>query len=187
MNVAVIFDSYDGHTERMAQAVAEGALSAGAEVMCKPAQEVAAEDLTWADGIALGAPTHMGTAGWKMKKFIDEVFSGLWMENVLIGKAGAVFNTGGSGGAGGAEITLIGMLSNLAANGMILVTHPRTANGYRPDGLSWGPSCVTGHGDAGPTEKHLAAARAHGERLAEVAEKLIYSKGGKENAAITAA
>ncbi len=173
MNIAIIFDSYNGHTEKMAQAMAEGAGSAdGVQVRCKSAKETVAEDLTWADGIALGSPTHMGAPGWQMKKLIDDHFSGLWMKNVLIGKVGAVFNTGGSGGAGGAELAMLSMLSNLAENGMILVTHPRNTPGYKPDGMHWGPSCVTGKGDAGPKEEHLTAARAHGKRLAEITAKL---------------
>ena len=103
MNIAIIFDSYDQHTEKMATAMAEGAQAAGAEVRCKPAKDTTAEDLTWAGGIALGSPTHMGSMGWEMKQLIDRVFSGLWMKNALVGRVGAVFNTGGSGGAGGAS------------------------------------------------------------------------------------
>ena len=174
MNIAIIFDSYDGHTEKMAAAMAEGTRSfGGAEVRCKPAMESTADDLTWADGIALGSPTHMGSMGWHMKKLIDEHFSGLWMKNALVGKVGAVFNTGGSGGAGGAELVMLSMLTNLAENGMILVTHPRNAPGYKPDGMHWGPTCVTGRGDAGPKEEHLTAARNHGKRLAEITARLI--------------
>ncbi len=173
MNVAIIFDSYDGHTEKMASAMAEGARSVpGADVRCKPAKDTTAEDLTWAGGIALGSPTHMGSMGWQMKKLIDEQFSGLWMKNALIGKVGAVFSTGGSGGAGGAELSMLSLLSNLAENGLVLVTHPRTTPGYKPDGMHWGPTCVTGKGDLGPNEAHLTAARNHGKRLAETTAKL---------------
>ena len=173
MNILVAFDSYNGHTEKMAKALAQGAESIqGTQVRCKPAGEVKEEDLLWADGIALGSPTHMGSAGWQMKKLIDEQFALQWMKNTLIGKVGAVFNTGGSGGAGGAELTMLGMISNLAENGFILVTHPRNAPGYRPDGMHWGPTCATGKGDAGPKEEHLTAARGHGRRLAEVTSKL---------------
>ncbi len=173
MNIAVIYDTYDGHTEKMANAVAEGAKSlSGINVRCKHVQDAGEEDVLWADGIALGSPTHMGAMGWQMKKFIDTVFSKTWMENTLIGKAAAVFHTGGSGAVGGAELVMLGMLSNLAENGMILVTHPKTAPGFKPDGMHWGPTCTTGLGDAGPEESHLEAARAHGKRLAEVTKKL---------------
>lgn len=173
MNIVIVFDSYNGHTEKMAEAMAEGAKSVdGVQVRCKPAQETTKEDLTWADGIALGSPTHMGSIGWQMKKLIDDHFSGLWMKGALVGKVGAVFNTGGSGGAGGAELAMLSLLSNLAENGMILVTHPRNAPGYKPDGMHWGPTCVTGRGDAGPKEEHLTAARGHGKRLAEVTGQL---------------
>lgn len=174
MNIAVIYDSYNGHTEQMAKAMAEGAQSvSGATVRCKHVNQASADDVLWADGIALGSPTHMGAMGWQMKKFIDTVFSKTWMENSLVGKAAAVFHTGGSGAVGGAELVMLGMLSNLAENGMILVTHPRNAPGFKPGGMHWGPTCETGTGDLGPKEIHLDAARAHGKRLAEVAGKLL--------------
>jgi len=173
MKIAIIFDSYNGHTEKVAQAMAEGARDVpGAEVRCQPATETTEEDLLWAEGIALGSPTHMGSMGWQMKQLIDARFSPLWMKNALVGKVGAVFNTGGSGGAGGAELTLLSLLSNLAENGMILLSHPRNAPGYKPDGMHWGPTCVTGRGDLGPKDAHLEAARAHGKRLAEVTRAL---------------
>jgi len=174
MKIIIVYESNNGHTEQMANAMAEGAGTVvGADVVVKPAHEVVSDDLSRADGIALGSPTHMGSMGWQMKKLIDEVFSGLWMKDVLVGKAGAVFGTGGSGGTGGAELCMLGMLTNLAENGLVLVTHPKNTEGFKPDGMHWGPTCATGRGDQGPKEAHLNAAKAHGKRLAEVSGLLI--------------
>jgi len=141
MKICVIYDSYNHHTEKMAESLAKGAESVqGAEVRLKTAEQASEEDVTWAEGIALGSATHMGSMGWRMKKLIDSTFSSLWMKGALIGKVGAVFNTGGSGGAGGAELVLLSMLTNLAENGMTLITHPNNTPGYKPDGMHWGPA-----------------------------------------------
>lgn len=172
MNILIAYDSYRGHTEKLAQAIAEGADSLdGAEVRCLSVSEATEDDLLWADGVALGCPTHMGTMSWQMKKFIDTSFANLWIKNALTGKVGAVFTTGGSGGTGGAELTLLTLCSNLAQNGFVLITHPRDTPGYKPDGMHWGPVWATRSGGE-PSEDHLLAARAHGRRLSEITGKL---------------
>ncbi len=174
MNVTVIYDSYYGSTKAMAAEVAAGASSvAGAAVRCLSVDEASRDDLEWADGIALGCPTHMGSIAWQMKRFIDEEFAALWQSHVLVGKAGTVFTTGGAGGAGGTELTQIALLSNLAQHGMILVTHPHNMPGFRPDGMAWGATWATGRGDRPPTQRQIDSARSQGQRLAEVAGKLM--------------
>lgn len=174
MKILVVYDSYHGHTATMAGEVAAGAeQAAGAEVRLKTVAEADRHDLTWADGIAVGSPTHMGSIGWQMKRFIDEEFSALWTEGHLVGKVGAVFTTGGSGGAGGAEMAQLVLLANFAQHGMILITHPHNSPGYRPDGIAWGPSWKTGRGGRAPTAAQVESARALGQRLAEVAGRMV--------------
>lgn len=173
MHILVLYDTYHGHTAAMAQEIAAGASEVrDAEVRLKQVVDAVADDLLWADGIALGSPTHMGSMGWQMKRFIDDVFASLWGRARLSGKVGAVFTTGGSGGAGGAELTLLALMANLAQQGMILLTHPHNVPGYRPDGISWGPTWSTGRGDLPPTEAQVAAARGHGRRLAELSGRV---------------
>jgi hypothetical protein len=47
-----------------------------------------------------------------------------------------------------------------------------TSPDYSPDGMYWGPVGMTLDGSREPDEKHLAAFRAHGRRLAETAGRL---------------
>ena len=69
--VVVYFSGY-GHTQRVAQAVAEGA---GAQLIAVDGEgnvpDSAWDDLAAADAIIFGAPTYMGSVPWQYKKFID--------------------------------------------------------------------------------------------------------------------
>jgi NAD(P)H dehydrogenase (quinone) len=172
--IIVIYATDYGNTKMMAEAVAEGTAGIeGTTTVTKSAEEITAEDLTSADGIILGSPVHMGSLDWRMKKMIDTVCSSLWMKDALQGKVGAVFATGsGFGGSGGgAEITMLSMLNNLAELGMILVPFPKSSTGYKQGGLQWGPYGRSADVDLKPTaltEPSLAAARAHGANVARV-------------------
>ncbi len=173
MNIAVIYDTYHGHTGAMAKELAAGAESvSGIEVRCKSVEDATQDDLQWADGIALGCPTHMGSPSWRMKRFIDEAFSQLWLKHALVGKVGTTFTTGGSGGAGGAEPAHLALSANFAQQDMILVTLPRNTPGYQPDGMAWGTTWATGRGDQPTTENQRNAAQAQGRLLAEITTKL---------------
>lgn len=70
--VVVIYHSGYGHTQRMAQSVAEGA---GAELVAIDAEgnlpEGGWETLSAATAIIMGSPTYMGSVSWQFKKFAD--------------------------------------------------------------------------------------------------------------------
>jgi multimeric flavodoxin WrbA len=71
-NIAVVYHSGYGHTQRQAQAVAEGA---DAVLIAIDADgnlpEGAWEQLGQADAIVFGSPTYMGGPSWQFKKFAD--------------------------------------------------------------------------------------------------------------------
>lgn len=71
-NTVVVYHSGYGHTQRMAQAVAEGA---GAQLIAIDADgNLPAggwEALDAADAIIMGSPTYMGSVSWQFKKFAD--------------------------------------------------------------------------------------------------------------------
>ena len=89
-NVAVVFHSGYGHTQRMAQSVAEGA---GATLVAIDAEgnlpEGGWETLASADAIIMGSPTYMGSVSWQFKKFADASskvwFSQGWKDKVMAG------------------------------------------------------------------------------------------------------
>lgn len=64
-------------------------------------------DVNWADGIACGSPTNLGSISWRMKKFWDDYSqSGNWA--VVDGKLACSFSSQG-GSAGGAELCCMTM------------------------------------------------------------------------------
>ena len=88
--VVVVFHSGYGHTQRMAQAVADGA---GAELVAVDA-EGNVDDAGWAaldaaDAIIMGSPTYMGTVSWQFKKFADasskKWFTQAWKDKLFAG------------------------------------------------------------------------------------------------------
>jgi NAD(P)H dehydrogenase (quinone) len=72
------------------------------------------------------------------------------------------------------------MLANLAEHGMLLVSMPNRLPGFADAGCHWGPVAWTNprQGVAGPTERHLSAARAHGRHVAECTGRWIAGATG---------
>jgi len=179
MRILIAFHSDYGNTEKMACAITAGikAVQATAKISLKKAADTLPEDLREADVIIFGTPVHMGAMAWQMKKLVDDCAK-LWMENALEGKVGGVFATGGGfgGAGGGVELTMASLHSNFLEHGMIVVGFPKDANGYADGGLQWGPYARTGNhqgmpeGILGPS---LAAARAYGSHICEIAQKLV--------------
>jgi len=70
--ITVVFHSGYGHTQRMAQAVAQGA---EADLLAIDADgnlpDSAWTSLNQADAIIMGSPTYMGSVSWQFKKFAD--------------------------------------------------------------------------------------------------------------------
>ena len=70
--VLVQYYSKTGRTRQMAELVASGAGQvAGIEVRLKTVGESTVDDLYWMDGIALGAPTHLGSIPWELLNMIS--------------------------------------------------------------------------------------------------------------------
>ncbi|HUV30285.1 MAG TPA: flavodoxin domain-containing protein [Acidobacteriota bacterium] len=176
--VLIVYWSDYGNTKKMAEAAAKGVGTiADAEAVIKTTEEATAIDVTAADALVIGSPTHMGSMDWHVKKFIDEVCGGLWMKDALSGRVGGVFATGSGYGSagGGCEMAMLSMISNLAELGLVVVPLPKHTPGYPQGGLQWGPYGRS----AGPNleqkelaEEPLVAARHHGANIARLAVKL---------------
>lgn len=93
MKIAVIFWSGTGNTETMAEAVAEGARNAGAEVSLLSCDSFDPNTLDTFDAFAFGCPA-MGAEVLEEDEF-DPMFSGI--ENRLSGKKVALFGSYGWG------------------------------------------------------------------------------------------
>ena len=90
--VLIQYYSETGNTQQMAELVAKGAaMVEGIEVRLKKIDECTSGDIFWADGIALGAPTHLASVPWKVKKFWDELVGDCWGK--IDGKIGTAFSS----------------------------------------------------------------------------------------------
>jgi NAD(P)H dehydrogenase (quinone) len=172
MKILVVVASQTGRTAKLADAFAEGAREAGAEAEVVRAEDATPDQLEAADAIALGSGVHMGGMESTMRAFFERV-SHLWLQGKLVGKLGAAFVSAGAGARGGAELTLITLLANLAEHGMLLVPMHNRLEGFASAGCHWGPVAWTNprDGKAGPTEEHLAGCRAHGRWVTECADR----------------
>jgi len=68
----IIYYSKTGKTEKMAMHIANGAKNKGINTVLKKVEDITISDLTEADGIVVGSPTHYSNMAWQIKKFLDE-------------------------------------------------------------------------------------------------------------------
>ena len=193
--VLVLYYSAYGHLEAMANAVAEGARDAGAEVdiKCVPElvpEEIArkahykldqaapvakVEELANYEAIIVGAGTRFGRLNSQMANFLDQA-GGLWMRGALHGKVGGAF-TSTATQHGGQETTLFSIITNLLHFGMLIVGLDYGHAGQMTldeitGGSPYGATTITGSdGSRWPTTNELQGARYQGRKIAETCAK----------------
>ncbi len=172
--ILIIYCSTYGNTERMARAVHEGAASiVGDLAELKLAEQTSCDHVRDADSVIAGTPIRHRSMDSRMKRRIETTLEILWLRDEMVGKIGGVFSCGGGYGSQGAgvEIAQIGILSAMAACGMILVPFPKNAEGAGVAGSHWGPNGRSGGLEMQPvgvTDLMLSAARSHGANIARV-------------------
>jgi NAD(P)H dehydrogenase (quinone) len=195
--VLVLYYSTYGHIETLAQAVTEGARSAGAQVDLKRVPETVPTELAQSahfkldqkapvatvaemenyDAIIIGAPTRFGRMPGQMASFLDQA-GGLWMRGALHGKVGGAF-TSSATQHGGQEVTLFSIITNLMHVGMLIVGLPYSHQGQsRMDeivgGSPYGATTIAGSkGERSPSASELDGARFQGMLIAQTANKLF--------------
>lgn len=195
VKLAVVYYSATGAVHALANAVAEGAREAGAEVRVRRAAELAGEeaidsnpawrtfvdatkytveeatlkDLAWADCYAFGTPTRFGLPAAQLKQFLDQT-GGLWQKGAFVGKPVTSF-TSSMNSHGGQESTILALNNVFYHWGSLIVgpgyTHPLL---YAAGGNPYGVSSTSNDGP--PSAAVLAAARYQGRLVVEVAERL---------------
>jgi NAD(P)H dehydrogenase (quinone) len=195
--VLVLYYSTYGHMETMANAIAEGARSAGAKVDIKRVPETTPleaakaahfkldqsapiatiDELANYDAIVVGSPTRFGRLSSQMASFLDQA-GGLWMRGALHGKVGGAF-TSTATQHGGQEVTLFSIITNLLHFGMVIVGLPYSHQGQMTldeivGGSPYGATTVAGGaGQRQPSALDLAGAQHQGKLIAETAQKLF--------------
>ena len=195
--IAVIYYSATGNVHRMAEALAEGATSAGAELRLRRApelapveaiaanpawhaphqavsddvQEAVVGDLEWANGFAFGTPTRYGNVAAQLKQFIDSTGQ-LWAAGKLADKVATSF-VSAQNQHGGLETTILALNNTFYHWGSIIIPMGYTdevvfSAGGNPYGTSY-PSATT---DGAVSEAALAASAYQGKRLVEFAQRL---------------
>ncbi len=200
MRVLILFYSMYGHIYRMAQAVAEGAREAGAEVDLKQVPETLSDDLVAQlgakdfkesikdiplaeptdlagyDAVIVGAPTRFGNMCAQMRAFWDAT-GAQWQQGELVGKVGSVF-TSTATQHGGQETTILTTQITLLHQGFVVVGLPYAFSGLLEmgevtGGSPYGASTMTdGDGSRMPSENELAGAQFQGRHVAQIASKM---------------
>lgn len=200
MNVLIAHYSMLGHTNRLAEAIMQGARNEGSTVFLMRIPEILTEDklkqrgasefqksfkeipictpdnLIEADAIILGAPTYLGNMCAQMQHFLNSLGK-LWRDGALVGKVGSAFTSSGSQ-HGGQEAALLSVHTTMLHLGLVVVGLPYTFQGQlRIDemtgGTPYGATTISGQkGERMPSENELAAARFQGKHVASIAAKL---------------
>ncbi|BEU96442.1 flavodoxin family protein [Acidovorax sp. DW039] len=179
--IVVVYHSGYGHTQRVAQQVAEGA---GAQLLAIDADgnlpEGGWDALNAADAIIFGTPTYMGGPSWQFKKFADATskawFSRAWQDKVFGGFTNsASFN-------GDKQVTLVYLQTLASQHGGLWVSlglapsnsKAATRNDVNNLGGSVG-LLVQSPSDASVTEipqGDLDTAKLYGKRVAAITARL---------------
>lgn len=189
--ILVVYYSATGNVARLAHALAEGASSVGADVRARRVAETAPDeaiasnprwqeylaredldpvvtldDVSWAEGMAIGSPTRFGGPASQLKAFLDTT-GGLWMKGALLDKVCTAF-TSASTGHGGLESTILAINNHCYHWGCLIMPlgYP-DSHILKTTGNPYGSSFVA-RGGSGPDDDSLAAARTQGERLARI-------------------
>ena len=170
----VIFHSGYGHTQRVAQFVADGAdaqlITIDADGNITDAEWAA---LDAADAIIMGSPTYMGMASWQFKKFAD-ASSKKWFTSAWKDKVAGGF-TCSSQPSGDKLSTLQYFITLAMQQGMIWVGQPAMNDGtINRIGSNSGVMAQVGPTSpaADIPQGDLDTAKAYGARVAQVAAKL---------------
>lgn len=193
VNAAIIYYSSTGNVHALAQAAAEGAEKAGANVRLRKVAELAPpeaisanpawsrhlqdtadvveanlDDLAWADAVLFGTPARFGNPATQLRAFIDTT-GPLWQQGRLTDKVYSAF-TASSTAHGGQESTLLALGHTFHHWGGIIVPPGYTDPIQFRSGNPYGTSHVAG--DGAPGEVTLQAARHQARRAVDTAAAL---------------
>lgn len=174
MKTAVVYHSGYGHTQRVAQAVAEGAAADLITIDADGNISAAEWDiLNAADAIIFGSPTYMGVVSWQFKKFADAT-SKQWMSGAWRDKVAGGFTI--SSNLSGDKLSTIQYFMTLSMQlGMVWVGQAEPNNGSL-NRLGSSSGVMAQVGPTSPAadipQGDLDTAKIYGQRVAQIAAKL---------------
>ncbi len=185
--VLILFHSRHGSVQALAEKIAVGVQSTGAEALLRTVSPLGAHpansaypivskaELVQADALAIGSPVRFGHMSTEMKYFWEQT-TDLWLQGALIDKPAGVF-TASSSMHGGQEANLLGMMLPLLHHGMLLLGQPYDVPALhqtQTGGTPYGPSHVSGlQGSAQLSPHETTLCLEFGKRLARIAGKLL--------------
>lgn len=194
-NVAIVYFSATGHTQQVAEAVADGAKSiAGTDVKLlrivgedihqgRWKNDAIIQALNTADAIVFGTPTYMGGYAAQFKTFIDAC-GGIWYQQGWKDKIVAGF-THSQGLSGDKLNTLAGLWINGMQHSMIWVGTGVMPEGATPENVnrlaSYSGAMAQSNMDQpniGPGDRQTAFLL--GKRVAEVTQRVANSHHDEE-------
>jgi multimeric flavodoxin WrbA len=176
-----VYHSGYGHTQRMAQAVAEGA---GAQLLAIDADgnlpEGGWDALAAAQAIIMGSPTYMGGVSWQFKKFADASskawFTQAWKDKLFAGFTNSASMNGDKGATLTYLFTLAMQHGGLWVSQGLMPSNARSAQRNDLNYLgSYAGAMAQSPSDAGAADMavgDLDTARAFGRRVAQVSGRL---------------
>ncbi len=177
----VVYHSGYGHTQRMAQAVADGA---SAELVAIDAEgnltEAQWASLAAADAIIMGSPTYMGSVSWQFKKFADASskpwFSQQWKDKVFAGFTNSATMNGDKLSTLHYLFTLAMQHSGIWVGTGLMPSNSKAAQRNDVNYVgSFSGAMAQSPSDASPAEMlqgDLDTAKLFGKRVADIAAKL---------------
>ena len=191
-NILIIYYTQGGSTKKMAESIAHGVESAGANAIVRTVPNISQnteqtqskipeqghiyatkEDLANCDGIIVGSPVYFGNMASPMKYFLEK-HSDLWFKGSLIDKPAGFF-VSASGMHAGHESTILSMMIPFLHHGCIIVGVPYSEQALettRTGGTPYGAS----HLNTFDKNKTLSIdeiniCKTLGERVAKIANK----------------
>jgi len=154
--VLVVYYSKTGNTQKMAEAVAEGAREVvGVQAELASVDDTTPDHLLDADGVVFGSPVYYGAMAAPLKDLFDR---SVCHHQKLTGKVAAAFASSGAV-HGGNETTIMGILQACLIHGMVVQGR---AGGDHYGAVSVGPPDATALDDC----------RDLGRRTAELTARL---------------
>ena len=179
--IAIVYHSGYGHTQRMAQAVADGS---GGQLLAIDADgNLPAggwEELKSADAIVFGSPTYMGSVSWQFKKFADASsrpwFAQDWKDKLFAGFTNSAAMNGDKSSTLAYMVTLAMQHGGLWVGLGVMPSSGKAATRNDTNYLgSYSGAIAQSPTDASVAEMlpgDLETATVFGRRVAEVARRL---------------